>query len=102
MSFAKPKAAHGAGLDEYKKLKCTHPGCGHDWVINFDRPKCRFHQFGADIDPYKSIASDPFEPISHDGKQWARRIIKAHKDGQDVRQISLKFAKDALGMKGVV
>ncbi len=103
MSFAKPKAVHGSGLDDYKKLLCTHPGCGRIWSVNFDRPKCRLHQFGDDTTGYQTLNFDPFDlSVGTDGKQWARRIIKAHEAGQSVRPIALKFAREALRLQVAV
>jgi len=93
MTFARPKAAHGAGFDEEKKLMCTHPGCGARWSVMVDRPKCSRHQWGTP-DTAKPI---PFLSVAHtDSKDWARRIVRLSEEGLEVRPISLSFAKQAL------
>lgn len=33
------------------------------------------------------------------GKDWARRILARHADGERIRPISLRFAKEALGVR---
>jgi hypothetical protein len=98
MSFAKPKAVQGAGLDDYQKLQCTHPGCGARWSVMIDKPKCSRHQWGAP-DTAKPIPFSNMPPT--DGKDWARRILKLSEEGFEIRPISLKFAKQALGIFGM-
>lgn len=34
-----------------------------------------------------------------DGRDWARRILARHADGERIRPISLRFAKEALGVR---
>lgn len=104
MSFAKPQAAQGAGLDDYKKLLCTEPGCGARWTVMVDRPKCSRHAWGGAVDTSKPLPFfDGLSTVAHsDGKGWARRIVWLREKGFEVRPISLRFAREALGAKGAV
>jgi hypothetical protein len=37
-------------------------------------------------------------PMRGDFKDWARKIINRHRSGERIRQISLSFAMEALGI----
>lgn len=84
--------------NENERLLCSAPGCGQPWSVLIDKPKCSRHQWSL---------SDPLKPIpllnipTTDGKDWARRILKLSEQGFEIRPISLKFAKQALGIYGV-
>jgi len=62
--------------------------------VKGDLPSAR--QFKLMCSPMYSAKT--YKPIDH--KDWARRIIRDHQGGLPVRPISLKFAQEALRMKG--
>ncbi len=39
-------------------------------------------------------------PVEHHGKGWARRIVARAEAGERVRPITLRFAREALGLEG--
>lgn len=88
-----------ASTDDESRLYCTHSGCRRRWSVMIDKPKCSAHQWEK-LEDYAAIPFDPLDTsIPNDGKQWARRIIKAHEQGFNVRPISLKFARQALRLE---
>lgn len=98
MTFTKANNKIEKPSDEYARLLCSS-GCGQPWSVLIDKPKCSRHQWGSSSEALKPI---PFLNIpTTDGKDWARRIVKLSEQGFEIRPISLKFAKQALGIYGV-
>lgn len=83
--------------DGYARLLCTEPGCGRRWTVQFDKPQCSFHAWGRVGERYASLASAADDGDgNHDGKAWARRIVRLHESGEPIRPISLELAQKAL------
>ena len=67
-------------------------------VKQLEAPKADPERVAAEIAKQVDLKA-AFAP-KHDPKEWAKRIVARHESGERIRPITLRFAREALGMEG--